>query len=152
MDDIELNVGGTKFKGVYFAILISFATTIGGGLYGAFEFINRMTVAEAAIGSINTSLGELRTAERLTKIEGDLEAVDIGQLQGKLAELGTTLINIMDQVKKLDEVEKNSQDSINTVTRLNEQMVQLREDMKTLQQDMDDAWTAMDEIANPLGK
>lgn len=152
MQDIELNVGGTKFKGVYFAILISFATTIGGGLYGAFEFINRMSVAEAAIGSINTSLGELRTAERLTKIEGDLEAVDIGQLQGKLAELGTTLINIMDQVKKLDEVEKNSQDSINTVTRLNEQMVQLREDMKTLQQDMDDAWTAMDEIANPLGK
>ena len=152
MEDIELNVGGTKFKGVYFAILISFATTIGGGLYGAFEFINRMSVAEAAISSINTSLGELRTAERLTKIEGDLEAVDIGQLQGKLAELGTTLINIMDQVKKLDEVEKNSQDSINTVTRLNEQMVQLREDMKTLQQDMDDAWTAMDEIANPLGK
>lgn len=152
MEDIELNVGGTKFKGVYFAILISFATTIGGGLYGAFEFINRMSVAEADIGSINTSLGELRAAERLTKIEGDLEAVDIGQLQGKLAELGTTLLNIMDQVKKLDEVEKNSQDSINTVTRLNEQMVQLREDMKTLQQDMDDAWTAMDEIANPLGK
>ena len=152
MQDIELNVGGTKFKGVYFAILISFATTIGGGLYGAFEFINRMSVAEASIGAINTSLGELRTAERLTKIEGDLEAVDIGQLQGKLAELGTTLLNIMEQVKKLDEVEKNSQDSINTVTRLNEQMVQLREDMKTLQQDMDDAWTAMDEIANPLGK
>jgi chromosome segregation ATPase len=152
MEDIELNVGGTKFKGVYFAILISFATTIGGGLYGAFEFINRMSVAESAIGSINTSLGELRAAERLTKIEGDLESVDIGQLQGKLAELGTTLINIMDQVKKLDEVEKNSQDSINTVTRLNEQMVQLRNDMSTLQQDMDDAWTAMDEIANPLGK
>ena len=152
MEDIELNVGGTKFKGVYFAILISFATTIGGGLYGAFEFINRMSVAESAIGSINISLGELRAAERLTKIEGDLESVDIGQLQGKLAELGTTLINIMDQVKKLDEVEKNSQDSINTVTRLNEQMVQLRNDMSTLQQDMDDAWTAMDEIANPLGK
>jgi len=152
MEDIELNVGGTKFKGVYFAILISFATTIGGGLYGAFEFINRMSVAESAIGSINTSLGELRAAERLTKIEGDLESVDIGQLQGKLAELGTTLLNIMDQVKKLDEVEKNSQDSINTVTRLNEQMSQLRNDMNTLQQDMDDAWTAMDEIANPLGK
>ena len=152
MEDIELNVGGTKFKGIYFAILISFATTIGGGLYGAFEFINRMSVAEASIGSINTALGELRTAERLTKIEGDLEAVNIGQLQGKLAELGTTLLNIMDQVKKLDEVEKNSQDSINTVTRLNEQMTQLRDDMSTLQQDMDDAWTAMDEIANPLGK
>ena len=152
MEDIELNVGGTKFKGVYFAILISFATTIGGGLYGAFEFINRMSVAESEIGSINISLGELRAAERLTQIEGALESVDIDQLQGKLAELGTTLINIMDQVKKLDEVEKNSQDSINTVTRLNEQMVQLRKDMSTLQQDMDDAWTAMDEIANPLGK
>ena len=151
MQDIELNVGGTKFKGIYFAILISFATTIGGGLYGAFEFINRMSVAEADISSISVALGELKAEERLTKIENDLEAVDIDQLQGKLAELGTTLINIMDQVRKLDTVEQNSQNSINTVTRLNEQMVQLQKDMETLQVDMDDAWTAMDAIANPLG-
>lgn len=150
MQDIELNVGGTKFKGVYFAILISFATTIGGGLYGAFEFINRMSVAEADISLISVALGELKAEERLTKIENDLEAVDIEQLQGKLAELRTTLLNIMDQVKKLDTVEQNSQNSINTVTRLDGQMEQLRKDMNTLQIDMDDAWLAMEAIANPL--
>lgn len=151
MDNVELSVGGTKFRGVYIAILFSFATTIGGGLYGAFEFINRMAVAEGNIGSIEMALVELRAAERLTKIENDLEAVDIEQLQGKLAELRTTLLNIMEQVKKLDTVEQNSQNSINTVTRLEGQMEQLRKDMNTLQVDMDDAWLAMDAIANPLG-
>jgi len=152
MDNIELNVGGTKFKGVYIAILLSFATTIGGGLYGAFEFINRMSVAEAGIADLDSKLAGLKVAPRLAKIENDLEAVNIEQLQGKLAELGTTLVNIMDQVRKLDTVEKNSQDSINTVTRIETQMEQLKKDMATLQMDMDDAWTAMDAIANPLGK
>jgi FtsZ-binding cell division protein ZapB len=57
----------------------------------------------------------------------------------------------MEQVRKLDSVEQNSQDSINTVTRLEGQMDQLKKDMSTLQTDMDDAWTAMDAIANPLG-
>ena len=30
VEEIELDVGGVKFKGVYIAILMSFATTIGG--------------------------------------------------------------------------------------------------------------------------
>ena len=35
IEDIELDVGGTKFKGIYIAILMSFATTIGGGIWAA---------------------------------------------------------------------------------------------------------------------
>ena len=35
LQDMELNVGGVKFKGVYIAILFSFATTIGGGIWAA---------------------------------------------------------------------------------------------------------------------
>ena len=150
MEDIELQVGGTKFRGVYIAILLSFATTIGGGLYGAFQFINRMDVAENDIAGIQADIGALEIAPRLNKIEGDLAAVDIEQLQGKLAELRTTLLNIMDQVQKLDTVEQNSQNSINAVTRIEAEMNALRGDMETLQRDMDDAWLAMDSLANPL--
>lgn len=150
MEDIELQVGGTKFRGVYIAILLSFATTIGGGLYGAFQFINRMDVAENDIAGIQAEIGALEIAPRLNKIEGDLAAVDIEQLQGKLAELRTTLLNIMDQVQKLDTVEQNSQNSINAVTRIEAEMNALRGDMETLQRDMDDAWLAMDSLANPL--
>ena len=111
-----------------------------------------MSVAEAGIADLDSKLAGLKVAPRLAKIENDLDAVNIEQLQGKLAELGTTLVNIMDQVRKLDTVEQNSQNSINTVTRIEAQMEQLKKDMATLQMDMDDAWTAMDAIANPLGK
>ena len=31
IEDLELNVGGTQIKGVWIAILLSFASTIGGG-------------------------------------------------------------------------------------------------------------------------
>ena len=42
IQDMELNVGGVKFKGVYIAILFSFATTIGGGIWAASEFVSRI--------------------------------------------------------------------------------------------------------------
>ena len=109
-----------------------------------------MDVAENDIAGIQAEIGALEIAPRLNKIEGDLAAVDIEQLQGKLAELRTTLLNIMDQVQKLDTVEQNSQNSINAVTRIEAEMNALRGDMETLQRDMDDAWLAMDSLANPL--
>lgn len=37
--DLELNVGGVSFKGVYVAVLLSFASTIGGGIWAASEFL-----------------------------------------------------------------------------------------------------------------
>ena len=45
MEDIELDIGGTKFKGVWIAILFSFASTIGGGIWAASEFFSRLETA-----------------------------------------------------------------------------------------------------------
>ena len=43
LEDMELDVGGVKFKGIYIAILLSFATTIGGGIWAASEFVSRIS-------------------------------------------------------------------------------------------------------------
>ena len=38
LSDLELNVGGQSFKGVYIAVVVSFASTIAGGIWTASEF------------------------------------------------------------------------------------------------------------------
>ena len=40
LEDTELTIGGTTFKGVYIAIMLSFATTIGGGIWAASESVS----------------------------------------------------------------------------------------------------------------
>ena len=47
LEDTELTIGGTSFKGVYIAILLSLATTIGGGVWTASSLYSRLETAES---------------------------------------------------------------------------------------------------------
>ena len=49
-------------------------------------------------------------------------------------------------------VEKSNSETVITVNALREALSNIDDRMKRLQIDMDDAWTAMDELANPLGR
>ena len=49
LDDLELNIGGQSFKGVYVAVVVSFASTIAGGIWTASEFFSRLEAQEAAV-------------------------------------------------------------------------------------------------------
>jgi len=49
LEDLELNVGGTQIKGVWIAIVLSFASTIGGGIWTASEFFSRLEALEGAV-------------------------------------------------------------------------------------------------------
>ena len=33
LEEMELNVGGTSFKGVWIAVILSFGSTLGGGIW-----------------------------------------------------------------------------------------------------------------------
>ena len=52
--ETELTIGGTSFKGVYIAILLSLATTLGGGvwtassLYARLEAVEKKTIPDIA--------------------------------------------------------------------------------------------------------
>ena len=39
LEETELKIGGTSFKGVYIAILFSLATTLGGGVWTASSLV-----------------------------------------------------------------------------------------------------------------
>lgn len=173
LDELEVNVGGTSFKGVYIAVLLSFSSTIGGGIWAASEFFSRLEAQETAVDEavvqadvLAGRFDDLRemNAMRLQKYQVDIEkmqqsmdAADVENLQGKLAELGTNLKQIMDAQKEL----LGLRDRISTVELLStetemrvdnklEKLSSLDARLKRLQRDIDDVWLALDAM-NPLG-
>ena len=176
MQDIELDVGGTKFKGVWIAILFSFASTIGGGIWAASEFFSRLESQEASVqaaaaksAAIEESFTGLKDSTsaainlmetNIATMEQQLNDNDVSSLQGKLAELGTNLAAIMERQKELLALQERVVEAEKTVTEM-EVTVQKAEnatsivdelDEKTdlVQKEIDELWEAMDFLANPL--
>lgn len=154
--DTELNIGGVKLKGVYIALVLSIASTIGGGLWATAEFFNRIDNLEAQLNSVEipdlTSL-----EERVNNIESRLEDQNIGQLQGKLAELGTNLTAIMEAQKDLmglkdrvASVEKSNSESLLKLDAKMQNIDGVADRMDKVSREIDDLWSGLDAVANPL--
>ena len=167
MEDIELDVGGTKFKGIWIAILFSFASTIGGGIWAASEFFSRIEVLEEAVedGQEVSSSWEEEKKEilaDLTKLQTQITDNDVASLQGKLAELGTVLGTIMERQKELLELQERivnvekEMTEIRTVVQKAEMMTEDAEEvakkLSKVEREIDDIWEGMDYLANPYGE
>lgn len=174
---MELDVGGTKIKGVWIAILFSFASTIGGGIWAASEFFSRLSSLEETVGdslsassTVNTRFEDFRDAWTDDKktITNDIAVLkqqfddnDIGALQGKLATLGTNLETIMQQQQSLlliqervVEVEKQITQTEVLVTEAKVLMTdaeQIETKLNRIQKEIDDIWQGMDYLSNPYG-
>lgn len=173
LDELEVNVGGTSFKGVYVAVLLSFASTIGGGIWTASEFFSRLEAQETAVqeavaqadvlAARFNDLKELNT-QRLQQYQVDIEkmqqsmdAAGVEELQGKLVQLATNLEQIMDAQKELLDlrdriatVERTSSETELRVSGKLEQLSDLDSRLNRLQRDINDVWLALDAM-NPLG-
>jgi peptidoglycan hydrolase CwlO-like protein len=153
--ETELTIGGTSFKGVYVAILLSLATTLGGGVWTASSLYSRLEAVESQqIPDI------VPLEEKILLVEQELESNDVGQLQGKLAELGVNLVTIKDQqaalldIKtKVTDLEKDIETMKSTVKQA-ELITAKSEDIdKRIQavgRDLDSVWEALDYVSNPL--
>ena len=166
MEDIELDVGGTKFKGIWIAILFSFASTIGGGIWAASEFFSRIEILESAVAESEEVSGDWAEEKKqliadLAVLQQQLEDNDVSSLQGKLAELGTVLGSIMERQKELlelqervVEVEKNIT-SMATVVQKAEMITQnaeaLNQKIERVEREINDLWEGMDYLSNPYG-
>lgn len=173
MEEIELDVGGTKFKGVWIAILFSFASTIAGGIWTASEFFNRLDNQEQAVAQavqdalvLSTQFNSLsdNVTSKLNTFDTDISNVrqslddnNVSQLQGKLAELGTNLEAIMkrqgellDLRDKINAIEKQSGEQSILIQSKLDKLQQYDEDMKRIKREIDDLWSGMDALSNPL--
>jgi len=166
MENIELDVGGTKFKGIWIAVLFSFASTIGGGIWAASEFFSRIEILEEKVIEGQDVSGSWEEDKKvlmadLAVLQQQLEDNDVSSLQGKLAELGTVLGNIMERQKelialqeRLVQVEKDMTE-ITTVVAKAEMMTQgaeqIAQKLVSVEKEINDLWEGMDYLSNPYG-
>ena len=173
LEDVEVNVGGTSIKGVWIAIVLTFGSSIGGGIWAASQFFSQLTeqseaviAATAQAEALATRFDDLRDTNaqrlqamdvKLSNMEQAMTAADVENLQGKLAELGANLVQIMDaQQELLDirdriaQVEKTSSETELRVSGKLDALPTLDERLKRFERDMDDLWMAID-ATNPLG-
>jgi len=163
VEDIELDVGGVKFKGVYIAILMSFATTIGGGIWAASEFVSRIDNLEASVAGLSSSIPDISPMqEQIIAIETKITDNDLGHLQGKLAELSTLLDNIKERQQ---EVLDNAAASTAKVNSMEKDWIEIRNEYKAMadaikgfedavgkfKTEIDDLWKGLDAASSPLG-
>ena len=162
IEDIELDVGGKKFKGIYIAILMSFATTIGGGIWAASEFVSRIGNLET---SFDEAIGVIEKIEPLevqvANINQRIEDNDLAHLQAKLTELSTLLEQIKSrQQEVLTEAnvsaEKVEEMRVQWVTVLaeyktmSESLQSYQEQLQKFKTEIDNLWEGMDNLASPL--
>ena len=155
LSDTELTIGGTSFKGVYIAILLSLATTLGGGVWTASSLYSRLQGVEArSIPNVAP------IEEKITLIQQQLTDNDVSQLKAKLADLGTNLATIMEQQNKLLDLREKVSDlekeietmrsTVKTAELMTKDLEGLDSKLKTITREIDDLWQGMDYLSNPL--
>ena len=173
LEDLEVNVGGTSIKGVWIAIVLTFGSTIGGGIWAASQFFAQLNEQSEAVISataqadaLATRFNDLRDAnsirlqdmdKKLSNMEQAMTAADVENLQGKLAELGANLVQIIDSQQELldlrdriSTVEKTSSETELRVSGKLDSLSTIDDRLKRFERDMDDLWMAID-ATNPLG-
>jgi uncharacterized coiled-coil DUF342 family protein len=152
--DTELSIGGVKFKGIYIAIVLSLATTIGGGVWTASSLYSRL---EAVEGRNIPDIVPLE--EQITLIETQLKDNNVAQLQGKLAELGTNLVLIKDQYEKMSafkteiaELDKQVTEMQTTVAKaeiITQDAEAFKKQIDTLKIEVENLWQGLNFLSNP---
>ena len=155
MENIELDVGGTKFRGIWIAVLFSFASTIGGGIWAASEFFSRIEILEERVIEGQDVSGSWEEDKKvlmsdLAVLQQQLEDNDVSSLQGKLAELGSLLGSIMERQKellalqeRLVQVEKDMTEITTVVAKaelITQNALQVKERIQKVEKEINDLW------------
>ena len=155
LEDTELKIGGTSFKGVYIAIVLSLATTLGGGVWTASSLYSRLQDVESR------SIPDVKPInEEIRLIQQQLTDNDVSQLKAKLAELSTNLKTIIENQGNLMQLRSE-------VTNIEKELESMRATVKQaelvagdlgdinptidkLTREIEDLWKGLDYLSNPL--
>lgn len=135
---MEFSIGGYNIKGWMVAVAVPVLSTISGGIYFAYDALNRFYDTEAAVEEV------LDVQSRVQALEQAIQDNDVRGLNTKLAQLGTNMQQILEQQKLLLEL-RSQVDKATTITDA------LGDKLDVYDQEIDDIWKAYDELAdNPL--
>lgn len=136
LEDTELKIGGTSFKGVWIAIVLGIGSTIGGGVWTASSLYSRLEAVEST------------------------QIPDVSPIQQNLATLGTRLETLLSQQEKLLELNTDVSKLANEIEAMKgtvakaeiiiEDIGDVDGKIKTLTKEVEDLWQGMDYLSNPL--
>ncbi len=136
LEDTELKIGGTSFKGVWIAIVLGIGSTIGGGGWTASSLYSRLEAVEST------------------------QIPDVSPIQQNLATLGTRLETLLSQQEKLLELNTDVSELANEIEAMKgtvakaeiiiENIGDVDGKIKTLTKEVEDLWQGMDYLSNPL--
>lgn len=138
MGDMEFSIGGYNIKGWMVAVAIPVLSTISGGIYFAYDALNRFYDTEAAVEEV------LDVQSRVQALEQAIQDNDVRGLNTKLSQLTTNMQQILEQQKLLLDL-RSQVDKATTITDA------LGDKLDVYDQEIDDIWRAYDELVdNPL--
>jgi len=155
LENTELKIGNTSFKGIWIAIVITIGTSIGGTVWTASSLYSRLEAVESKKIPNITPLHE-----SIQLIEQQLEDNDISHLSAKLATLGTNLDVIVGQQEKLLEASKSvstlekdieaMKATVKQAELISDSIGDVDERIKVIGKEIDDLWQGLDHLSNPL--
>jgi peptidoglycan hydrolase CwlO-like protein len=136
LENTELKIGDTSFKGVWIAIVLGIGSTIGGGVWTASSLYSRLEAVEAQqipdISPIRENLATLGT--RLETLLGQQE---------KLLELNTDVSKLSNEIEAMKATVAKAEIIINDIG-------DTEVKFKTINKEIEDLWQGMDYLSNPL--
>ncbi len=135
LTDTELNIGGTKLKGVWIAIVLTIGTSIGGTVWTASSLYSRLEAVES------------------------IQIPDTTEMQEQLVALGSNLETIMERQKELIALQERVVDVEKLVTEMQvtvekaklatENSDKIQGKLDKIDKEVESLWQGMDFLANP---
>ena len=134
----SLKVGGFDVKGWYFAVALPVLSGLSGGIYYAYDTVNRFWAVEESVNAI------LEVESRVQTLEQAIQDNDVRGLAPKLSSIGTQMQTILEQQKQLLDL-RSSVEKSDAIT------AGLKDKLDTYDRDIEDLWKAMDDLSkNPI--
>lgn len=138
MSDMEFSIGGYNIKGWMVAVAIPVLSSVAGGVYFAYDALNRFYDTEAAVEDV------LGVVSRVQTLEQAIQDNDVRGLNTKLSQLSTNMQQILEQQKLLLDL-RSKIDKATTITD------GLGDKLDKYDQEIEDIWKAYDSLVdNPL--
>lgn len=133
-----LKVGGFDVKGWYFAVALPVLSGLSGGIYYAYDTVNRFWAVEESVNAI------LDVESRVQTLEQAIQDNDVRGLAPKLSSIGTQMQTILEQQKQLLDL-RSSVEKSDAITS------GIKEQLDKYDRDIEDLWKAMDDLSkNPI--
>ena len=138
MSDMEFSIGGYNIKGWVVAVALPVLSSVAGGVYFAYDALNRFYDTEAAVEDV------LGVVSRVQTLEQAIQDNDVRGLNTKLSQLSTNMQQILEQQRLLLDL-RSKIDRATTITD------GLGDKLDTYDQEIEDIWKAYDSLVdNPL--